>query len=212
MKHNRVFSICTHIKIVFGKIQKQFCPSKVLGAFCPGITAAKIWFFVKPKTKSVLIYTPVILSAFLFLSVLCSKEAGAHKSDSAFGEKIAGTYILTEDDDGGSRIVTITADGGWLGIHSLQFENKFSNQQGVWEKTGKRKIAVRTLDFISLKGGVGSALFNFTVEFDNAYQQVSGELSGQLFPPGVDPLDPVAAPIRTFNNTFTGKRLIVTDN
>ena len=124
------------------------------------------------------IYTPVILSAFLLLFILCSKEVGAEKQDSAFGKKIAGTYLVTEDDDGGSRIVTITADGGWLGIHSLQFDNKFSNQQGVWEKTGKRKITARTLDFISLKDGVGSALFNFTVEFDNAYQQVSGELSG----------------------------------
>ncbi len=25
----------THLKMVFGKVQKQFCPSKVLGAFCP---------------------------------------------------------------------------------------------------------------------------------------------------------------------------------
>jgi hypothetical protein len=28
--------IYTHLKMVFGKVQKQFCPSKVLGAFCPG--------------------------------------------------------------------------------------------------------------------------------------------------------------------------------
>jgi hypothetical protein len=41
--------------MILGKIQKQFCPSKVLGAFCPGITATKIWFFEKPKTKPVLV-------------------------------------------------------------------------------------------------------------------------------------------------------------
>ncbi len=158
------------------------------------------------------VYTPVILSAFLFLSILSSSEAGADKNDSAIGKKIAGTYLLTEADEGGSRIVTITAEGGWFGIHSYQFDNKFSNQQGLWEKIGKRKITVRTLDFALLKGGVGSSRFSFTVEFDKAYQQVSGELSGKMFPPGVDPLDPVAAPIKTFSNTFTGKRLIVTDN
>ncbi len=158
------------------------------------------------------VYTPIILSVSLLLCVLYSNEARAHNNDSTIGKKIAGTYLLVEDDKGGSRIVTITADGGWLGIHSLQFDNKFSNQQGVWENTGKRKITARTLDFISLKDGVGSALFNFTVEFDNAYQQVSGELSGKLFSPGVDPLDPVAVPIKSFNNTFTGKRLILTDN
>ncbi len=109
------------------------------------------------------IYAPVILSVFLFLSILCSSDVRADKSDSAIGEKIAGTYLLTEDDDGGSRIVTITEDGNWLGIHSYQLDNKFSNQQGVWKKTGKRKITVRTLNFYSLKDGAGSSLFSFTV-------------------------------------------------
>ncbi len=158
------------------------------------------------------VYTPVILSAFLFLIVLNSNEVGADKRDSAIGKKIAGTYLLTEDDEGGSRIVTITADGSWFGIHSYQFDNKFSSQQGLWEKTGERKITARTLNFTSLKDGVGSSRFSFTVEFDKTYQQVSGKLSGKMFPPGVDPLDPVAVPIKTFSNTFTGKRLIVTDN
>jgi hypothetical protein len=45
--------------MVFGKTQKQFCPSKVLGAFCPGITAIKIWVFEKTKTKPVLVYMTV---------------------------------------------------------------------------------------------------------------------------------------------------------
>lgn len=171
-----------------------------------------MWSEAMKHSKIFSVYTPVILSAFLFLSVLSSNEAGADKNDAAFGKNIAGTYLLTEDDEGGSLIVTITADGCWFGIHSYQFDNKFSNQQGLWKKTGKRKIAVRTLNFTSLKDGVGSSLFSFTVEFDKAYQQVSGKLSGKMFPPGADPLDPVAVPIKTFSNTFTGKRLIVTDN
>jgi len=157
------------------------------------------------------VYTPAILSAFLFLNVLSSNEAGADKNDSSFGKKIAGTYLLTEADEGGSRIVTITANGGWFGIHSYQFGHKFSNQQGVWKKAGERKITARTLNFALLKDGVGSSRFSFTVEFGKAYRQVSGGLSGKMFPPGVDPLDPVAVPIKTFNNTFTGKRLIVTE-
>ena len=155
------------------------------------------------------VYTPVIIVALLCLGILCPGTAGADRNDSSFGEKIAGTYLLAEDDDGGSRIVTITSDGCWFGIHSYQLDNKFSNQQGVWKKIGKRKITVRTLNFSSLEDGVGSSLFSFTVEFDKTYQQMSGELSGKLFPPGVDPLDPVAVPIKTFNNTFTGKRLII---
>ncbi len=157
------------------------------------------------------VFALVILSSFLFLSVPCSNEVRANKDDSVFGEKIAGTYLLNEEDDGGSRIVTITADGNWLGIHSYQLDNKFSNQQGVWKEMGKRKITARVINFSLLKDGVGSSLFSFTVEFDKVYQQVSGELIGKLFPPGVDPLDPVAVPIKTFSNTFTGKRIAVNE-
>ncbi len=157
------------------------------------------------------VYTLVILSVFLSLSFLCSNEARADKYVSVIGEQIAGTYLLNEDDDGGFRIVTITEDGCWFGIHSYQLDNKFSNQQGVWKETGKRKIAAEVINFSLLKDGVGSSLFRYTVEFDKAYHQVSGELLGKLFPKGVDPLDPVAVPIKTFSNTFTGKRLIIAD-
>ncbi len=157
------------------------------------------------------VYTPVIIAAFLFLSVLCSNETRADKNDSDTGKLIAGTYLLTEEDDGGYRIVTITADGNWFGIHSYQLDNKFSNQQGVWETVGNRKITVITLNFSSLEDGIGSSLFSFTVNFDKTYQQVNGELSGKLFPHGVDPLDPVAVPSKTFSNTFSGKRLIINE-
>ncbi len=155
-------------------------------------------------------YIPCILSAFLFLSVIYTKEIRADKDNYSVGKKIVGTYLLTEDDDGGSRIVTITADGNWLGVHSYQLDNKFSNQQGVWKEIGKRKIAAEVINFSLLKDGVGSSLFSFIIEFDKAYHQVSGELLGKLFLPGVDPLDPVAIPIKTFSNIFTGKRLTVT--
>ncbi len=158
------------------------------------------------------VYIPVVIVSFLSLGILCSSSVGADRDDSGFGNNIAGTFLLTEEEDGGCRIVTITADGNWFGIHSLQLDNKFSNQQGVWKKTGKRKITVNTLNFSLLKDGVGSSLFNFTVEFDKTYQQVSGKLSGKLFPPGVDPLDPLAIPIKTFSNEFTGKRLRITPN
>ncbi len=150
------------------------------------------------------------MSAFLFLSVIYTKEIRADKDNYSVGKKIVGTYLLTEDDDGGSRIVTITADGNWLGVHSYQLDNKFSNQQGVWKEIGKRKIAAEVINFSLLKDGVGSSLFSFIIEFDKAYHQVSGELLGKLFLPGVDPLDPVAIPIKTFSNIFTGKRLTVT--
>ncbi len=157
------------------------------------------------------VYTPIILSVFLFFAILCTGEVGAGMNNPTIGERIAGTYLLRENDDGGSRIVTITSDGCWFGIHLYQLNNKFSNQQGVWEKRGKRKIAARTLNFSSLEDGIGSSLFSFTVEFDKTYRHVNGELSGKLFPLGADPLDPVAVPIKTFSNTFIGKRLVINE-
>ncbi len=164
------------------------------------------------KHNSILsVYPSAIIITLLLLSILCSSEAGTDRYHATFGEQVAGTYLLTEEDHGGSRIVTITANGNWFGTHSAQLDNKFSNQQGVWKKAGERKINVRVLNFSSLEDGVGSSLFSFTVNFDKTYQQINGKLSGKLFSPGADPLDPVAAPIRTFSNTFTGKRLIINE-
>lgn len=163
------------------------------------------------RNRDFSIYIMGILSFFLISSVPYSNEVRADKNDSDISRKIAGTYLLVESDDGGSRIVTITADGCWFGIHSYQLNNKFSNQQGVWKSMGKRNITASVINFSITKDGVGSSLFNFTMEFDNAYNQLSGELTGELFPPGVDPLDPVAVPIKTFSNTFTGRRLIINE-
>ncbi len=155
------------------------------------------------------VYISGVLSVFLFLSVVFPKEIRADKDNSGIGKQIVGTYLLNEDDGGGFRIVTLTVDGNWFGIHSYQLNSKFSNQQGVWKELGERMITAEVINFSLLKDGVGSSLFSFTVKFDKAYRQVSGELLGKLFPVGVDPLDPVAVPIKTFSNTFTGKRLTI---
>jgi hypothetical protein len=53
---NHFARVLSSAPFVRGKYSAFFSPGKVLGAFCPGITATKIWFFEKPKTKSVLVY------------------------------------------------------------------------------------------------------------------------------------------------------------
>ncbi|MHC4321431.1 MAG: hypothetical protein ACYST3_04065 [Planctomycetota bacterium] len=47
------------------------------------------------------VYTLVILSAFPVLSVSCSNKITADKSDSVFGKKFAGMYLLMETDTEG---------------------------------------------------------------------------------------------------------------
>jgi len=63
-------------KLFSVKIQKQFCPSKVLGAFCPGITATKIWFFEMPKTKPVLVYMALYNSGDTTLNQMINSKGG----------------------------------------------------------------------------------------------------------------------------------------
>ena len=41
--------------------------------FCPSITATKIWFFEKPKTKSVLVYIQLTQEERYHISVLCKE-------------------------------------------------------------------------------------------------------------------------------------------
>ncbi|UCG12012.1 MAG: hypothetical protein JSU72_16070 [Deltaproteobacteria bacterium] len=159
------------------------------------------------------IYCLFFLPAFMFFSVWGTGDAEASDFRSRLlRHKIAGTYLLVEANEGGSRIVTLTADGRWFGTHSLQFEYKFSDQQGSWERVGKRKIKAKALDFYFSDEGVGMSRFMFTVEFDRRCQNVTGKLIGETFAPGVDPLDPDAVPIIKFENTFTGKRLTVSDD
>src|SRR5918992_1240625 len=58
-------------------------------------------------------------AAFLILGVLRPSEAD---NDSAFAEKVAGTYLVARDPaEGPSRILTIHADGNLSSIQSIQF-------------------------------------------------------------------------------------------
>ena len=151
--------------------------------------------------------TVVLLSVFLFSNVFGPNNVRADDNGIVFSKRAAGTFLLHEALEGGSRIVTITADGRWFGIHSTQFKYDFTDQQGSWVKIGNRTIKAGALNFSLLQDGVGSALFVYIVEFDDHYRQVSGELLGKIFAPGVDPLDPESIPIETMRDTFTGKRL-----
>jgi hypothetical protein len=91
--------------------------------------------------------------AFLIPSVLRASETD---KDSAFAEKVAGTYLVTRDPaEGPSRILTIHADGNLSSIQSIQFSEGagpegfvgFSDQQGAWEKAGDQQIEATVLNF-----------------------------------------------------------------
>ena len=155
--------------------------------------------------------------AFLIPGVLRPSEAD---NDSEFGEKVAGTYLVTRDPaDGPSRILTIHADGNLSSIQSIQFSEGagpegnagFSDQQGAWEKAGNLQIQATVLDFeYDLSDGtfLGTTGAHYVLEFDKSFQTVEGTVEGKVFAPGVDPLHPgEAAPIAQFTDEFTAQRV-----
>jgi hypothetical protein len=156
-------------------------------------------------------------AAFLIPGVL---RAGEVDKDSAFAERVAGTYLATRDPaEGPSRILTIHADGSLSSIVSTQFSEGagpegfagFSDQQGVWEKAGNQQIEGTYLDFVhDLSDGtfLGTARAHYVLEFHQNFQIIGGRVEGKVFAPGVDPLHPGdATPIAQFTDEFTAQRV-----
>ncbi len=109
----------------------------------------------------------------------------------------------------------MTADGNWFSIdaHQQAVRFGFSDQQGVWERTGRREVTATVLDFdydpVDGKP-VGVARLRFVVKFRSSLQEVSGEFSGKLSRLDEDPLDP-NVPLDEFGANFTGRRVNVID-
>ena len=162
---------------------------------------------------------PAILTLIVVSGVSCTSESGG------LADKIAGTYFVELDDGVTTRITSLTAltpsSGGWFGITSSQFSggggafNPFSDQQGVWEQTGKREIEAKVLDYTfdsETNELAGIAVITYIVTFSEDFQTFAGHADAEIFPPGVDPVDAEEPPTVTFSSTFTGKRLNVGDD
>ena len=141
-----------------------------------------------------------------------------HWGKDKFSERVAGTYLLRferDDDEVFLRLVTLTEDGNWFSIDAHQQADRFgfTDQQGVWKRTGRREITVTVLDFDydPFNGEpVGVARLGFVMEFTPNLQEVRGKFSGKLFGFDEDPLDP-NIPLDEFGATFTGRRVNVID-
>ena len=159
----------------------------------------------------------LLVTGLLFLFA-CGEGGG-------LADKIAGTYLVEEDDGVATRITSLTAltpsSGGWFSINSDQFSggggafDPFSDLQGVWEQTGNREIEAKGLDIkfdSETKELAGIAVVTHNITFSKDFQTLTGHSDVEVFPPDVDPLDPEGAPTETFSSTLTGKRLNVGDD
>lgn len=172
-------------------------------------------FSVSPKPQS---EKAKQISPLVKKSVALAKAKGK-EAVKAFGSRIAGTYIAAREPDAGtSRILTIFADGNLSSIQSVQFNGGaggggFSNQQGVWKRVGPREIRATVLDLsydFETGNFLGMAVASYDLQFDKAFRTVSGTAEGNIYSPGIDPLNPGdAEPIDKFSDTFEAQRVIV---
>jgi hypothetical protein len=136
-----------------------------------------------------------------------------------FGRKIAGVYVVSRPPEAGpSRLLTLSADGVLSSIQSTQFSGGaggggFSNQQGVWRRTGDETVSAQVLNIaydIATGAFAGMAVATYTLTFLEERQRVQGTVSGKIYPVGVDPLNPGSVdPIVEFEDTFEATRVRV---
>ena len=125
-----------------------------------------------------------------------------------------GSYLLRQS-DGFQQLLTLTTGGTVFSQNSDQrtLPNPFGNQQGAWERTGERKIIIKTLDFIyDFDTGTftGYGRSTFTGSFDNQFNELTGNVLVEIFGLEQDPLDPDEEPTNMFGPiTFEGTRITV---
>ncbi len=88
-------------------------------------------------------------------------------------------------------------DGDAFDPSTLFNPARFSDQHGVWARSGWREITAKVLDFnLDTVTGVHTdiARVRYVVRFSKDLQSVTGTQRGRVFPLDQDPLDPEAVP------------------
>lgn len=152
----------------------------------------------------------LMLSAVFVLGMVSPGPAAAgHK----IGQKMAGTYLWTEDGSS-QRVVTITRGGEFSSVSEVASEYGFTDGLGSARRTGKNEVTATQIDFNYDKAdgtptGVTRVIFSmaFSDKEQGQFQAVSGSLMGASYEVGENPLDPSTKPTGTFTYTFSGQRV-----
>ena len=132
-------------------------------------------------------------------------QASAESGSGDFSRNVAGSYLITHDTSGSRDVLTVNTDGTFLMASSDSFAFQFTNSQGAWERTGRRTIAAKVVNFDHDDNGVG--IVRFSIEFDRRFKKIAGEFTGAVID-AEDP-DPLAekSVLFTFSDSFTGRRI-----
>ena len=151
----------------------------------------------------------LLLAATLLIgvSVVLVQGAAGHPGH---GNDIAGTYIATLPDR--AEILQLHRDGTAGMTLSDQVTSgaggfTFSDSFGSWRRTGPKTLAVRMVNLnFDVTGPAatysGAAVVDYALEFDTGFDTFAASCEGEIFPPGVDPLDPGSIPVATFDCAY----------
>jgi len=148
-------------------------------------------------------------------------ESWRHRpNEGNFAQQIAGVYLIRHLTDEGTptsfRLISLTAEGNWASTHSGQHDTfgpaRFSDQHGVWARSGWREITAEVIDFnLDAASGAHTDIVRvrYVVHFSKDLQSITGTQTWRVFPLDQDPFDPDAVPAIQFDSIFTGQRVTV---
>ena len=161
------------------------------------------------------------LSLLLMFFSMAIILMGIPDQSEAGGNEVAGTYFTIGNEDGIPTpvIVQIRKDGTYTTVFGIQNTTLagivFTDDVGIWKRTGKREIKAKTFSISALpptessSGEVaGNCVADHTITFTNNFQEINLTVCGKCYAADVNPLDPGDAPvIAKFSGSFHGKRL-----
>ena len=189
---------------------------------------------MKKKYTLILNFSTLLVCIVFFMGAVVTAPApswGGERDEVVkpmLGHRFAGTFFVSDEgtvswgdseDTSIWRIITLTADRQWFSIASNQTsigldpDMGYTDQQGVWKKTGNREITAKVLNFgFSPADGshVGNSVVHYKVTFSPDFNSLTGEYDGRVYPNDQNPLDPEDPDdFITFGGTIEGTRVRV---
>ncbi len=155
----------------------------------------------------------------VLLSILASP--GSPAAAGGIGN-LTGAYFAIGDVDGVETALTLKLDRdrNFSAVYSISgtvlFGDSFTNDQGVWKKTGAKEITARSISFDYLPPSEsppdGEVLTNtistWVITFDSGL--ISGTVNVVGYDTTVNPLDPgTATPVFDVDGSFNGQAITV---
>ncbi|OHB47578.1 MAG: hypothetical protein A2099_01965 [Planctomycetes bacterium GWF2_39_10] len=190
-------------------------------ALCFNILSNTYVDFLQNFLKRKLVMKAKRVSLLLIFFSMAIILMGKPDQSEAGEKEFVGTYFTIGDEDEIPTpvIVQIRKDGTYLTVFGIQNTTLagivFTDDVGIWEKTGKNKIKAQTFSISALpptesSSGevVGNCIADHTITFTNNFQEINLTVSGKCYAPDVNPVDPGDAPVTAeFSGSFQGKRL-----